>query len=370
MSFLTTVPDFVAAAATDVAGIGSALGESAAAAATSTTMLLPAGADEISAAIAGLFGAHGQAFQALSAQAAQFHTQFVQALQSGAAAYAGAEAANVSPLQALGAAAAGPGRQLEQMQLDFNSNLVINELAFNEALLTNELALEKSVFGTDSALNGALNRLFNANNLLVGTGEQALNAIVGTSTPSTFWTGLLTGTAQQTFNGGQTVGLLGAIDQSLMVPVDLAGLALGNTSPTAAAMSGLSALGTAAPLTPFQQLEQWELGVESNLESNEVGFDHALLTNELAFEKSDFGTDSALNGALNRLFNINNLLVGTGEQALNLVVGAPTPPDLTGGLLLGTGQQAYNSGEIGGVGGILGQTLMLGLDAAGLFTGA
>nr|WP_223163860.1 PE family protein [Mycobacterium simiae] len=45
--------------------------------------MLAAGADEVSAAIAALFGTHGQAYQAyraLSAQAVAFHQQFVQLL--------------------------------------------------------------------------------------------------------------------------------------------------------------------------------------------------------------------------------------------------------------------------------------------------
>jgi PE family len=46
-----------------------------------------------------LFGSHAKSFQALSAEAAVFHQQFVQALGAGAGAYAGTEAANASPLQ-------------------------------------------------------------------------------------------------------------------------------------------------------------------------------------------------------------------------------------------------------------------------------
>ena len=56
--------------------------------------MLGAGADEVSAAISSLFGAHAQAYQALSAQAASFHQQFVQLLHGGAAQYAHTEAAN------------------------------------------------------------------------------------------------------------------------------------------------------------------------------------------------------------------------------------------------------------------------------------
>jgi hypothetical protein len=45
--------------------------------------------------------AHGQAYQAASAQLTAFHDQFVRALSTGAASYASAEAANASPLQTL-----------------------------------------------------------------------------------------------------------------------------------------------------------------------------------------------------------------------------------------------------------------------------
>jgi PE family len=63
--------------------------------------VIAAAGDEVSAAIASLFSSHGEAFQALSAQAAAFHAQFVQALNAGAGAYASTEAANAAPLQTL-----------------------------------------------------------------------------------------------------------------------------------------------------------------------------------------------------------------------------------------------------------------------------
>ncbi len=99
MSFVVAAPAVVESAATDLASIGSNISAASAAAATQTTAVVAAGADEVSAGIAALFGSHAQSFQTLSAQAALFHQQFVQALNSGAAAYAGAEASNVSPMQ-------------------------------------------------------------------------------------------------------------------------------------------------------------------------------------------------------------------------------------------------------------------------------
>ena len=99
MSYVIAAPEMLAAAAADVAGIGSSLSEANAAAATPTTGVLAAAEDEVSAAIAALFSAHSQGFQAVSAQAAAFHAQFVQTLKSSAGSYASAEAANLAALE-------------------------------------------------------------------------------------------------------------------------------------------------------------------------------------------------------------------------------------------------------------------------------
>ena len=100
-TFLIAAPELVDAAATDLANIGSTINVANAAAAFPTTGVLAAGADDVSASIAALFGAQAQAYQALSAQAAQFHAQFVQLMSTGAGAYASAEAASASPLQSV-----------------------------------------------------------------------------------------------------------------------------------------------------------------------------------------------------------------------------------------------------------------------------
>jgi PE family len=70
MSFVIAVPEMMASAASDVAGIGSMIGEANAAAAAPTTGVLAAAGDEVSAAIASLFSSHAQEFQAVSDQAA------------------------------------------------------------------------------------------------------------------------------------------------------------------------------------------------------------------------------------------------------------------------------------------------------------
>jgi PE family len=102
MSFVFATPESVAAAASDLANIGSTISSANAAALGPTSGVLAAGADEVSATIAALFDAHSQAYQALSAQAALFHQQFVQLMGGGAEQYALAEAQNASPLEAVG----------------------------------------------------------------------------------------------------------------------------------------------------------------------------------------------------------------------------------------------------------------------------
>jgi hypothetical protein len=120
MSFVIATPELVTAAATDLANIGSTLSEANAAAAASTTGVVVAAGDEVSAAIASLFSAHGWGFQALSAQAQAFHSEFVNLMNAGAGAYLSTEIANAeqaltnavgAPVQALlgGGASLGSG---------------------------------------------------------------------------------------------------------------------------------------------------------------------------------------------------------------------------------------------------------------------
>ncbi|OBG30154.1 PE domain-containing protein [Mycobacterium sp. 852002-51057_SCH5723018] len=107
MSLVLVAPDLLETAAADVAEIGSAVTAGNLAAAIPTTELAAAGADEVSAAIAALFGAHAQEYQAGAARAATYYGQFVRTLGAAAAAYADTEAAIAGTLQgALGAAEA------------------------------------------------------------------------------------------------------------------------------------------------------------------------------------------------------------------------------------------------------------------------
>jgi PE family len=108
MSFVIAAPELVQGAAQDLAGIGSSLADVTASVAGPTTGVAAAAQDEVSVAIASLFGNFGEEFQALSAQAQAFHAQFVSAMNGSAAAYVGAEAAG----QTLMSAAAAPAQAL------------------------------------------------------------------------------------------------------------------------------------------------------------------------------------------------------------------------------------------------------------------
>ena len=99
MSFVNAAPEYVEAAATDLANIGSTINAANAAAAAPTTGVLAAGADEVSAAVCGTVRRPRPGYQALSAQAAAFHSQFVQLMNAGAASYCQRRGANASPMQ-------------------------------------------------------------------------------------------------------------------------------------------------------------------------------------------------------------------------------------------------------------------------------
>jgi len=97
MSFVTTQPEQLAAAAGALSGIGSQMNAQNVAAAPATAVI-PAAADEVSALTAAQFAAHAQMYQAVSAQAAATHEMFVTTLGTSAGSYAATEAANAAAI--------------------------------------------------------------------------------------------------------------------------------------------------------------------------------------------------------------------------------------------------------------------------------
>lgn len=96
MSFVTTHPEALAAAAGALQGIGSTMSAQNAAAAAPTTGVVPAAADEVSALTAAQFAAHAHMYQAISAEAAAIHEMFVHTLGLSSGSYAAVEAANAA----------------------------------------------------------------------------------------------------------------------------------------------------------------------------------------------------------------------------------------------------------------------------------
>jgi hypothetical protein len=94
MSFVTTQPEMLAAAAGQLQGIGATMSAQNAAVAAPTTGVIPAAADEVSALTATQFAAHAAMYQQVSAQAAAIHDMFVNILGVSAGSYATTEAAN------------------------------------------------------------------------------------------------------------------------------------------------------------------------------------------------------------------------------------------------------------------------------------
>lgn len=96
MSFVTTQPEALASAAGDLQATGAAISAGTVASAAPTTGVVPAATDEVSVLTATQFAAHAQLYQAVAAQAAAIHDQFVAALATSAGSYAATEAANAA----------------------------------------------------------------------------------------------------------------------------------------------------------------------------------------------------------------------------------------------------------------------------------
>jgi hypothetical protein len=87
MSEIDIVPQIVTDAANDVGRIGDSLEQAGSSVLSPTTAIIPAAADEVSAAIAGLFNIHGTQWQVLANQATSFNRQFAALLMQTAIAY-------------------------------------------------------------------------------------------------------------------------------------------------------------------------------------------------------------------------------------------------------------------------------------------
>jgi hypothetical protein len=96
MIYVAVQPDMLAAASSHLQLIGSSLTAQNSATAAPMTGVVPAAADVVSLLTAAQFAKHGQLFQAVSAQAAALHENFVATLQASAGSYSATEAINAA----------------------------------------------------------------------------------------------------------------------------------------------------------------------------------------------------------------------------------------------------------------------------------
>lgn len=94
MSFVSTQPEALAAAAGALQSIGSSMSAQNAAAAGPTAGVIPAAGDAVSALTAAQFATHAQIYQAVSAQATAIYEMFLNTLAISGWSYGATEAAN------------------------------------------------------------------------------------------------------------------------------------------------------------------------------------------------------------------------------------------------------------------------------------
>ena len=174
MSFVGVVPDIVAQAAGELESLGSTL-SAANAAAAPTTEVVALGLDEVSAAITALFNQQGLSYQALSAQAATFHSQFANLLNAGTVSYISTEISNARAAAAFGGIAQSlgsdilfelvssiPGVQQAELALDVAGPAVValpvleQQTAFVNALQTGNLGAATAALSNPAVEQAAL----------------------------------------------------------------------------------------------------------------------------------------------------------------------------------------------------------------------
>jgi hypothetical protein len=112
MSFLTTIPQELLSAASQLEGIGTSLTAQNAGAAAPTTAITPAASDPVSILQSGIFSSYGTLYQQLAAEAQAIQQQFTSTLGISSGSYTATEAANaaasVDPLQTHSGLLGGP----------------------------------------------------------------------------------------------------------------------------------------------------------------------------------------------------------------------------------------------------------------------
>jgi hypothetical protein len=254
MSFVIATPDLVQSAAQDLAGIRSSLAEAAASAAGPTTGIATAAQDEVSAAIASMFGNFGQEFQAVTAQAQTFHEQFVNLMNAGAGAYASAEAANAAQTALGGGIGQSVGGAIASAEAAVGQPIQTGAQAISNAIASSPIALGSLPTGGASALIAGLNSFGAAvaapYQALVSNTVNNLQAIGGTFTANPF--PFLHQVANNQIGYAQTIG------SSIATGIQNLAAELANLPATI--QTGIQGLSTVNPGALLQQLVTNQIG--------------------------------------------------------------------------------------------------------------
>jgi hypothetical protein len=307
-----------------------------------------------------------------------------------------------SLIGSVGPISADPLLNLQADELGSDATLVTNELASNANVVAGEETFESdiaaafpSLFDTtgptafaaaavgvvvDDGLGSVFNRLFDVSNLFLSTSENMFNSLIGADDfdPAAINSSLLIDSAltpvsagggvadiaqpiAAPFLSGQIGGLEGITGNSL--DADYATINFVNTQ-----------FGLTLPDLAFQDvvtLGDDLITFNNALVADELAFNTNLLNEELAAEAAAFGgNENALNGSVDRMINIDNLVLSTEENSFNSLIGAEfNPAELTQSLLTGTSADVFDTGDLGGLQGIVDQSLALSADLAGLTPG-
>jgi hypothetical protein len=299
---------------------------------------------------------------------------------------------------------------LQADELSSDATLIANELASNAGVVAGEESFESDVasafpglfdvggltpvgpvadivgpIAVGGGLGQVFDRLFDVNNLSLSTSENLFNSLIGADNfdPATINASLLIdggvtavpppiavdGVAEPLaviaigapFVSGQIGGLEGITGNSLAV--DYTTINFLNTE-----------LGLSLPNFVFQDvvtLGDDLITFNNALVADELALNTQLLNEELAAEAAAFGgNEDALNGSVDRMFNIDNLFLSTEENSFNSLIGAEfSPAEITQSLLTGTTTDVFDTGDLGGLQGIFDQDLALSADLAGLTSG-
>ncbi len=298
---------------------------------------------------------------------------------------------------------ADPLIDIQAGELSSNAALISQELAANTGLVTGEESLVSSIasafpdptgatpFAEIAAVTAAgdpvvhaFDRLFDANNLFLGTSENVFNSILGADNFDPVAINqslLLDGLSPIEYNVAPDIGIgRGApfLDGNVG---GIQGVAGNDLAALSYALDG-----TLTASVP--NLGNAFINFDTDLINDELAFNQNLLDNEVLAEHAAFGLGpngtEPLNGVVDRVINLGNLPLSTAENSFNSLIGADhvsaatvfadlpqpagitLPEEITASLLTGGPTTVFDSGALGGAEGFADQYAALLADLAGL----